>query len=653
MTKFTFVSRYDNKGVPTVLAQDPSLKQTITTSLLEEVKHNLPPGNTVVDNHPDWIRKSDIYTKESCEASITFIDEGAGYKNALGYYVYDKGSGPTRFSDISDIYIIFPNTSLVNKGGGLDHGDTIKIPYSIDEVDNQNTNGVLVSYMKTATWTFPPGKGIGFVCLSNRWRNNNSSHAYLATGSSMYSSDPVLNPERSLENRHHYVNYRSKIDTTKVVYGVEDIHRGKAYCDHDFNDLVFAVNVSPISAIEQSCFNSTTEQAFTGTILCEDLLNKVNADYDYNDLTLKLNIIETLNDTKIQSLMFIFEGLTRGASLNHTFGVVIPSIKTSNAKIYREVYIKSTGYTEVANITTDIIGQGTDRVPIIQSTKDFLPNGSIWATNTINGTTVVVPSIAKLRIVFPGDGIERASLNNLVFPYNFYLEVHKGHGNYFIYSDQEYTDVSNESKASGITQKKKIIVLPDVEDFRVPLEKVPLRKAYHKFKDYLKGDNKYLAWYAPKFTKTHLLYPSIPIDDDDDHVWNTILDHTINPSSDSMQVISLSINNSNYTWSNELISKELGKHNYGQSDLVDWNDIDDITKINMIIKFIHDYGAFHITVGGEFDSDESSRHYYIHLKSLATNSNRLVHSELVGSNDTIELLSWYTTHQYTLVNIQQ
>lgn len=648
MTLYTYLSSFNNYGKPVNLntsrTDGSDIKEAISQAFIDEVNTNLAEQNKVTNTHPDWIKKSDLYTMEECELSVTFVHEGAGYKNVLAYYVYDKLNPPTRFSDVEEIIIVFPNASLNGSGGQLEKGDTVQIPYSVDSVTTDNRNRRIMS---TATWLFPADVGVSWVCMSDRWRYNGSSYATVATGHMMYSSDPILNPESTLTKRNHCVNYRSEVDDTKIVNGFEDIHRDKSWCDHDFNDLVFYATATPPTAIDPVCYNSTTQQTFKGTILCEDQWNK-NAvpggnndiDNDYNDLSLYYNIVETLSETKIKNLCFKLEVFSRGATYDHDFGIVIPNIKNTNAKIYRETYTSSTNTTTLTNITNNIIGK-TNNVPIISDTKVFFPDTSVWATNTISGTDIIEPSWVKLRIVFPGDGVERSELDDISFPYNFYLkswfiQESQVKTRHILYSKNLYSDVPSSSSSLGIVNRPKILILENVTEFRVPIEKQRVSYVYHKYNSYLAGNNKFLAWYLPRYARENLLYPLV--DAEDTHSWNNMMDYTKNPSEKHYFTVPLEFGSSSYEWNDTEIQEELSNHGFNTTDILDWDDIDTSSRINEVVNMITNFGPHHVIKSGLYKTGEN-KNFYVSITSLQTNPNRTVHATHVGTNETLELLS--------------
>lgn len=651
MTEFVYLSKYTNRGVPDRLNRDEhdlNIKQIISSRLVNEINTNLPGGVTVVKKHPEWIRKSDLITHNSCEITISFITEGAGYKNALAYYVYDRASPPNRFSDISKIFVVFPNASKIGGGGKLSAGDTMKLVY--EDLSTETVDGKKI--LLTANYIFPVNKGIGFVCLANQWKADGTPGAHLNTNHRMYSSDPALNPEYNDSLKHHCINYRSSVDDSKIIFGFEDLRRDH-YSDDDFNDLVFLVTPSPISSIDVTSFNSMSKQSYNGHILCEDI-EEATSDFDYNDLTLKYDITEHVDDDdgKIGCLYMKFQGKHRGALYNHDFGVIIPGIKSqTDCKIYREVYVTENGGVEKKCITSQIIGSGSDKIPIIKNTKSFLVGDY---TNT-TGPNNVLPSYVVLKILFPTH-VSRSELNNTVMPYRFYIDVYtKDYTvlDHTIYSDSTYPS-SQKMRSLGIQTKKKIMVIEGCDSIRVPIEKRKLHKAYPKFITNLRY-NSYKNWYSDAVSKPEFLREKIT--HIDNHSWDIYLGNVSNASykltdGNSLLICPTSFDvDGDFTFSKSGVVSLLGANNLDSTNILDWDSISE-EMVEKIVQLVDEYGDIYVKKSGSYNSgivfDEGDSFYYVSTTSKQTNSDRLIHNTLTGSTGTLELLSWTGLRGYIL-----
>jgi LruC domain-containing protein len=649
MTRFVYLSNFSFQGVPDKLNLNETggyIKQIISPELVEEVDINLPGGITVVDNHPEWVRNSDLKTNDECEITTSFITEGAGYRNGLGYYVYDTDSPPNRFSDIDVIYIIFPNASRVGGGGLLSAGDTMKLVYK--DISTEKINGN--EFMTSGDYTFPAKKGIGFVCFANQWKGNGRSWAYLNTGHRMYSTDPALNPEYSKKLKHHAINYKSHVDDTRIIFGFEDLRRDK-YSDDDFNDLVYLVTSTPGSAIDSNCINSIKKQHYSGHIICEDIFKNIG-DFDYNDLTLKYNILEELENKKIKSITMKFCGKHRGASYNHEFGVIFPNIKSQiNCKIFRETHVYENNIISKECLTNTIIHKGTDKIPIIENTKAFLPG---FYTNTTSGEGNVTPSYVILKIVFPVP-IERSVLNGAIMPYRFYLDIYtKSYTNidHSIYSDIMYPS-STKLKSLGVDNKKKILILEGCDNFKIPLEKIKLHKAYPKFITNLKY-NTFQNWSSYKYANKKLLKDEIV--HTESYQWDQYLinkSNTCYTYGDNKAILLLPVkfDDTLFEFNETGVLPVLQKNNFTEENLLKWENISQLGLTDYLIDFVKNYGHIYIRKGGDYtitvnDSEES---FYLDISS--NNHSQPVHSSISGTSDVLNLLSGGNEILYTVCDI--
>jgi LruC domain-containing protein len=295
-------------GKPNTLLSNSS---KVTTSILSTINATLPEGQPVPTHpiHQHYITpdsSANLVLNQAGEIFLTFVHEGAGYLNSVGYYLYDAANPPSSVSDISGRMIMaYPNFSFQNSGGAMQSGNRVQLKYY------NSTNN---------TWsnTFPAGTG----------------------------SDPVLNYQTyksqgmTLAKSAQTVLLIDPVNQT-LVLGMEDIlrHHGG---DQDFNDAVMLVDVTPFSAIQTSgivtrdpvdpatthtasikpvddpqaqdsdsdgvtdpfdAFPNDPTQAFVssfpavgdyGTLVFEDLWPKLG-DYDFNDAVFDYNIKQITN----------------------------------------------------------------------------------------------------------------------------------------------------------------------------------------------------------------------------------------------------------------------------------------------------------------------------------------------------------------------
>ena len=122
-------SNYSAKGKPN---NTYSIADSLPQDVLTNVYSMLPEGSTVNSAFiaPERYSSIDIDDElngaEYATAKITFLNEGAGYRNSLGYFVFDTNNPPATKDDINAHVIVFPNTSVASVGE-MQEGDTIDL----------------------------------------------------------------------------------------------------------------------------------------------------------------------------------------------------------------------------------------------------------------------------------------------------------------------------------------------------------------------------------------------------------------------------------------------------------------------------------------------------------------------------------------------
>jgi hypothetical protein len=218
---YKFLGSYTADGTPLYFA--PS--DVVSEETINLVKNSLPENFPVPDYNPHYISsdfsRDILLYEEAADVWVTFVSEGAGYRNVLGFYTYDLSTGIWEAPKASDITIIFPNVSGVGSGGSLVAGNKVHLG------------------------RFPAGTGIGWVLLANGWNGKE-----VTNGLWRLFSDRSFNPETDYELQYHNVLLNDP-ENERIILGFEDIRRDYNSCDNDFNDAVFYVTANPYTAIDR------------------------------------------------------------------------------------------------------------------------------------------------------------------------------------------------------------------------------------------------------------------------------------------------------------------------------------------------------------------------------------------------------------------
>lgn len=327
-TNYTYNDTYSSWGVPNNMVFPDVIEQ----NLLDDINASLPEyvSGGIPVSHPEYLAgvESQVILTKEADVWVTFVAEGAGYRNALGYYTYTLGQEPATVDDITHHNIIFPNASMAGSGGGLYSGDRVNLG------------------------RFPANTVISWYLVANGW-NWGSVH----TTRQVYYSNPEFNPESSADKKTHMVLlYDEGRDLT--LLGFEDLRRDLR-SDDDFNDAVFYAKSNPVDAIyignlaeldtsndedgdgindELDDFPFDPNKAFNnyspaensaGKLAYEDLWPSLG-DYDFNDLVLDYtyNLVANGNNLVTQiNATYTISNI--GGYLKNGFGITLP-INPSN-----------------------------------------------------------------------------------------------------------------------------------------------------------------------------------------------------------------------------------------------------------------------------------------------------------------------------------
>ncbi|PWL39427.1 hypothetical protein DKG77_00900 [Flagellimonas aquimarina] len=318
---YTYLGGFNGQGVP----NEMELPDVIQQNLLDDINASLPERSRVPNANPQFLSNSSetsMVLTDLADVWVTFVSEGAGYRNALGYYSYPIGSAPATVDDIAAHNIIFPNVSMVGSSGGLVPGDRVLLG------------------------RFQPNTVISWFVVSNGWNGSG-----VGDGINIFYSEPSFNPESSSLNTHVVQLY----DTTREInfLAFEDLRRDQN-SDEDFNDAVFYARANPVESIEltnvvalipandedgdgvndelddfpfdvNKAFNNfSPSENLSGVLAYEDLWPS-QGDYDFNDLVVSYsyNLITNASNqvTSIEGT-FIIDNI--GGAFQNGFGLSFP-----------------------------------------------------------------------------------------------------------------------------------------------------------------------------------------------------------------------------------------------------------------------------------------------------------------------------------------
>ncbi len=433
-----YMGTWNAQGVPNYLV---SPRDVVNSSFLNRINQSLPERRSVPINTPQYIANnvsSSLSVNQNADLWMTFVHEGAGFRNTIGYYKYHKNNPPQSTNDITNIKVVFPNFSYTNGGGALITGDKVHIgTCGVDTV-------------------------IGFVLLANSY---NISTAQVGNGHAQFYSDDYLNPETVVSDKVHNVLLWDSIEQ-KMVIGFEDLNRTSG-SDNDFNDAVFYMSSYPANAIYSNQVNnvntgidsdsdgipdiqdeypSDPTLAFNtfypgsntfGYLAFEDLW-PYRGDYDLNDLIVgyKFNSIQNANNQikKIKAQIFV---KAAGGSFKHGFGIELP---------FPPSFVQSVIGCQLTESYVSLNANGTEAgqtnavIIAFDNSTSIAPRPTGFYVNTEPGSPVVVSDTLSLEITLVS-GIPLSNLGSA--PFNAFLISNMTRGKEIHQADKMPTNLAD------------------------------------------------------------------------------------------------------------------------------------------------------------------------------------------------------------------
>ncbi|MDZ4122152.1 MAG: LruC domain-containing protein, partial [Candidatus Cloacimonadaceae bacterium] len=313
---------YNADGLPS-----PMTTEIVPSGLVTRLNQLLPEYQSLPLRHPVFFSpglRTLVKVDEDVELFLTFVNEGAGFRNAVGFYVYPQGTVINTKADLGPLTIVFPNASKVGGGGSLNMSDTVYL--------GEIPGGMMVGWFLIAN---------GFVTGSQV--NTNRQHYY---------SDNQLNPESDPSLRQHVIQ-AFDWETQSIILAFEDQNR-EGTTDNDFNDIIFRIRATPFSSIDVTdlppinphedrdgdgvpddwddypddpdlAFNNYTPSENTwGSLAFEDLWPRTG-DYDFNDMVIDYNINQITNSqNKVVIVQNRYKLVANGARHKNGFAVEFP-----------------------------------------------------------------------------------------------------------------------------------------------------------------------------------------------------------------------------------------------------------------------------------------------------------------------------------------
>ncbi|MEI6173474.1 MAG: LruC domain-containing protein [Bacteroidota bacterium] len=504
--KWVYMSTFNSQGVPNNLmpANDP-----VDQVLMNDINKALPEYRNEIVAHPEWFTgnpPNNIEILSLSDVYITYITEGAGWMNTLGFFTFNTSSPPATASAIDTIHIIFPNVSNAGSGGGLNPGNKIYLG------------------------KFPAGKSIGFALVPHGW---NGSQTYVGPSNDVWYSIPAFNTTDPLMLKHLF--FFKDPSRQQVMFTLED--QGKYQgADLDCNDNVFYLTISPsLQGINTTnmplmattvvdadhdgvpdasddypndplkAFNNyTPSKTGLGSLAFEDLWPG-RGDYDFNDLVISYRFNQITNaQNQVAEIDATLITEAAGATLHNGFAFQLPyspdKIQNVTGTSVKHGYI-----TLSANKTE--AGQSKAVIVAYDDAFDRMPaTGQGIGVNTELGVPYVTPDTLKLVITLATPvAVSQAGIP----PYNSFIIVNGIRNREVHLADQPPTDkvdgsdfgtVDDDSKPGQNRYYKTVNNLPwalnIAEKFNYPIERAAINTGYLKFNDWATSSGAvYPDWY--------------------------------------------------------------------------------------------------------------------------------------------------------------
>ena len=531
-------------GPPVAMAQDGFV--SIPQSVMNTIGTLLPETSNAGAAYISQTYSPNIEVKDLASISVTFVWEGAGYRNSLGYFTYEEQ--PDGSVDILSSNLLIPDASFPSVGSAV-IGDTY---------DLRDETG--------AVRFFQPGEKVGFFVVADGWNREPLIKAWDPAAVAIPSNDPLVNATfgRGCYTTIDKLNYEfaqgSLAESRHVamiwmqdpnfqggdpflITGFEDLLRtGRS--DDDFNDLLFIVQATPYTAIEDTPafvygagdpdgdgisgvndhYPNDPTRAFVTrlpsngehTLGFEDQYPNLG-DADYNDVVLAYHY-ELVSDASgdVKDLQLTAHFVARGAGYDHSIGLHLPGLPddaTGTVDVQRFLSDdQGTVQLEPTRSLAEVIGQDGRRVDdLIVSTRDALPS-LLFGTFTNTQSATIDRTAASVRLLMSFDeAIDPEVLGTA--PYDLYVSVLRGGEAWDVhmpgfpgFDDRPAHLPVEEGAESFLDDQGRPWLFAIPTSWRFPMEHVRVWEAYPSFQDWASSAGQsFTSWYDDPTSQTGLL----------------------------------------------------------------------------------------------------------------------------------------------------
>jgi len=502
---FTFMGEFDRNGVPQYLEQE---RFKVNSDLLEIINASLPEGTRVPDRNPEYITdgvQSDVRLRALADVWITFVHEGAGYKNVLGFYTYRLDNPPQSVDDIANLTIIFPNLSYKGSGGGLRSGDQVYL-------------GRFSSNTGIGWFLIPDGYNLGAGRVEEKDQIKFSNKDFNTFTQEQFISHVVLLKDEARE---------------LLLIGMEDISRPGG--DNDFNDAVFFVTATPYEAIireevpdviqapldtdndgvndEFDQYPNDPSKSFDsyfpgkgqfGTLAFEDFWPR-KGDFDFNDMVVQYNYqYQTDAVGRVTEINATYRLEAMGAGFRNGFGIQLDVNSNAVSSVEGVKYVHN-----IISQASNGVEAGQDKATIIAFDDGYgllsAPDGGF--VNTDVSKPYINPKEITVNINFQ---TPQTSSDLGVPPYNPFIFTDKRRGYEIHLPDHPPTSkvdfsifgTEEDDSNPGInryykTSNNMMWAIHFPLPFSYPKERISIFNAYPKFEEWAENNGViFKDWYS-------------------------------------------------------------------------------------------------------------------------------------------------------------